>query len=555
MSKENKIEKLNQRIAQPEEKDDTINKILSLSPFSPYDDEIKERQQAIDEFSEKFGDYMGMLDFENPDNFNKTVKILEALRIFYGDLINSDNYKDNYKDRKIVRCIEENLKDILKEKKGSYLLNKRMEGIYKQRDLDDGALCKGEFKISPKYNASIFESTKIGIRPIEVPEEEYDGDYTLITPEHIAIKRVDKKSKSEKELQDLLDYQYLIGYLRGDIQNDFGLDLAEMSLIQQNYFLQFIKSKKIEQIEPAMNFMKKFGINGAKAFLSCEYGEENGEKIIEMAEKLDEIKSKEIFSEYSQVADMAEKLKKGLDESLAIKETDLPEDVKNDFPAQVYEGILRRAKDLLIASYPILVEKKKADFGINDITIALNGLGKFLEIAKELSSKDSEYKINFIKNRIRENTEQFFYKITDKENKDYGLIIFIRPEEDEKGQARIGFELDFDTKNPNKEFKNAFSQEILYKNKNENKKISRLRVAIDRETINDEEKISLDTGRDKRDDKDIRRTGDVMGKVLSFVSQTGHHNPDSFDPKFAQKEIFKKIAETFKQYLALRFAK
>lgn len=311
---------------------------------------------------------------------------------------------------------------------------------------------------------------------------------------------------------------------------------------------EILKEKEKEVID----FIKRYKENGLLAFLSTEYGEEHGEKVLKIAEILPERELKSVFAEYSNILELASSFESIFKESILLKESNLSQHIKERLPININEGILRRAKDLLIASYPLFVEKKKSDIEIQDIILSLKGLRKFLEIMRDFQKNKIEHEINFVNKKSHYGLDNFLYRVKDHNDKEYMLKIGIRPEELENAQARISFELNFNTDKPNEELKKAFSQSIFYKNENKEKKSSRLRIAIDREVVGEKEIISLDMGRDKREDKDFKRTGDVLGKTLTFVSETGHHNPDSFDPQYAQKDIFSEIAKTFNQYLRER---
>ena len=48
---------------------------------------------------------------------------------------------------------------------------------------------------------------------------------------------------------------------------------------------------------------------------------------------------------------------------------------------------------------------------------------------------------------------------------------------------------------------------------------------------------------------ELTREGDILGRTLQLSTEIGHHNPKSFDERFAKEDVFEKIAGTFKEYL------
>ena len=357
-------------------------------------------------------------------------------------------------------------------------------------------------------------------------------------------------SDYQKRIEGLENFDFLLQFSQKLLEQT-GVQFFRLPFEYQKILAYGFKKLK-EKEDKVIELVKKYKIPGLMAFLSMEYGAEYGEKVLKMAETLPTVELKEIFNEYLRIIDTASGFEKIFRESLYLNKSNLSQEIKKRFAIDIREAILRRAKDLLICPYLIITEKKETDIGIQDIMLALKGLRKFLEIMRDFKKDSVENKIKFRKKKSHNKLDNLFYDVKDKDGYEYKLKIGIRPLEIKNGQARINFELNFNTDNPNEELKKAFYQEILYKKEKRIKKISRLRIAIDREVLGDKEFISLDIGRDKRDDKDFKRTGDVLGRTLAFVSESGHHTPDSFDSCYAKKEIFEEIAKSFKKFLEER---
>jgi uncharacterized protein YqeY len=291
-----------------------------------------------------------------------------------------------------------------------------------------------------------------------------------------------------------------------------------------------------------LSLAKKFGEDGVKAFFAAEYGNSNGEQILEIGSKLKESDAESLFYSFGRVIDASSNVE-GLLRNRAMSNLDIEDDLKERFPNEVREAILRRTTDILMAAVP---RGGKENVNPNEVRQGLEGVSTFFEILQTLEDTNTNYRI--IKMENRGDTVAFLAqdKSTDEM---YEMKIFVRPEENSDGQARINIELDFDTIKPNEELKKAFTQDILFKRKNKSKKIHRLRIAIDRDDYQGEPQVSLDFGRGPHDGETQKRQGDVVGRALSRTTELGYHNPKSFDRRFANPDTFSKIARALEEYL------
>jgi len=337
-------------------------------------------------------------------------------------------------------------------------------------------------------------------------------------------------------------------YFRDFIQQELNIDLSKLRIENQFYFLNFIQGKKEDDLVKFKEFIEKSKnkeekINKLRTFLSIEQGgREMGDKIVELWEKLTENVAEEIFKGYSHLIDSAERVRGSLSTAFENEENTLLKKVPN----QIYEALLLRAKDVLIGAHKITIEDE-SKFNPDDVIKALEGITLMLDILADLDKKEL---FNFTK--IEETKKNLFkYKVKDKKEQEYNLKIFIRPKAEEKAQARINFELSFDTENPNKELQEAFYNKTHFVTKNKTITGSALRIGIDRDTYGKEDLVSLDLGRSEDAGSSFERTGDVLGKLLVFAteSNTGHHTTSSFDKELAEEETFSKICSKLIEYL------
>lgn len=430
----------------------------------------------------------------------------------------------------------------------SRFFDDRSEKIIEQR--------KENEKLREIYEQKVQETARDELQTLSQGRKEANRIYNDLIGEmshrleidDLTVKRLDKtKEEREEDIHDLLDYSYLMREegVRNIVEREFNIELSDLSLKEQFYFLQFIKNKEASEIEPVKEFVKQYGVDGLRTFVSLDYGKEVGSKILEIGKELEKEDVKEIFAEYSQITNLAEKFYELLSNSKAIQEADFPEDLKMEFPGNIYEAILRRSKDLLVSAHMLEVENIDTELNVEDLKHAFYGLRTFLEIMRDLETQEKH------ELEVVDQTDQLYkFKARNREDgTEYGFKIFIRPEEEKDAQARINFELDFDTKHPNEELKQAFYQETDFKAKKKTLQQSVLRIGIDRDTYGGGEDVSLDVGRSAYDSDRFSRTGDVLGNLLSLTAEGGHHTTASFDKKYATPQAFKVIANLFQKFL------
>ena len=129
------------------------------------------------------------------------------------------------------------------------------------------------------------------------------GDVPLIK---VAGNQSKEKLQRTKEAQR--DYlMFLDPYLFDEIERDYGFPIRELTMREQLWFMASLREYNKEDEEKVMNITRKFGIDGARSFLSVEYGNEVRQAIVDLAEKLPEDIIREIFSEYGKVVTVAQK--------------------------------------------------------------------------------------------------------------------------------------------------------------------------------------------------------------------------------------------------------
>ncbi|MEA3322957.1 MAG: hypothetical protein U9Q12_01935 [Patescibacteria group bacterium] len=155
-----------------------------------------------------------------------------------------------------------------------------------------------------------------------------------------------RESGSRFERSDFNDYVALQSpVIRQIIQNGLYINFADLSFNEQFYFLQFAKNTRVSQVDKLREFIgnasnENHKLNRIQSFLSMEQGgQEMGEKIMSIGEKLDQQSADMIFAKYAQLVDAASDV-----EQYILKQV---EDEAGIEANEITEKLLVRGKKLL----------------------------------------------------------------------------------------------------------------------------------------------------------------------------------------------------------------
>ncbi len=348
---------------------------------------------------------------------------------------------------------------------------------------------------------------------------------------------------NKKEI-DLFEKLFSNKALRAPIEKDLGISFSQTNLIELFNFFSYIKNKTNEEAGQLRSFLNKYGGSGLRTFLSMEQGgQEMGGKILDLGAKLRQEESEKIFEGYSKLIDTAEKIKELLSKSIEGSDLDIPS--KEKLPYELYEALMIRAKDILVGANSIAMEDI-TKLNIEDVLNAIEGVTTMLDILADMpEQKNYDFTLinktaNGLKLRVDDKTKGY----------EYELKTFVRPRKERNAQARINFELNFDTVVPNENLKKAFFNSTKSHKQNNLMEGSNLRIGIDREDHEEAGRahVSLDMGRAYREDDELSRTGDVLGNFFEEAVDS-HHTTETFSPEFGEEETFASIAEMFRLYL------
>jgi hypothetical protein len=244
----------------------------------------------------------------------------------------------------------------------------------------------------------------------EIPQEQFEK---LLFPYN--------KKGSNKEL--ILYKQLSSLHMRKKIEDDFGINIANFDFATQRNFLEFLETKTTQDAKSLMEFTKKFGDNAFKSFLSLEHGQEMGEKILTIGEKLPVEEANKIFAKYAEIIATTEKIKDYLIENFG-KDKDYSEETVQS----ITEKLLGKGKDLLcdFADNP-----KDPMQIVEDLEKYQTDLLLFAGTFKTLKKQGAKVELEDFKNvktevlsgaELPDETRKVMFKIADENWKQYPML-------------------------------------------------------------------------------------------------------------------------------------
>ncbi|EKE11914.1 MAG: hypothetical protein ACD_15C00001G0003 [uncultured bacterium] len=182
-------------------------------------------------------------------------------------------------------------------------------------------------------NADLSARTSIGKKEISQRLEKYSA--SAIIPQ----KKGEGPQKYAERLSGLARYDY-VHQVTKKLSAEAGVGIHNLSWREQLQIAEMeYDSGVMEKDQRFMQFAKNYKLNGLRAFLSLEYGQEMGEKILKIGEKFDQSTADAIFTKYAELVDYAQKSGEYLAEQFNINDKDKAQ--------KIAEHLLRRGKVLL----------------------------------------------------------------------------------------------------------------------------------------------------------------------------------------------------------------
>ena len=349
-------------------------------------------------------------------------------------------------------------------------------------------------------------------------------------------------------LEEVKDYVTMLrSPIRRVIEENFGFRLTALSVVEQFYFLNYLKHTTVSTVKTMQEFIHHYGVDAMRSFLATIYDKNASENIMIFGTMIDQDTAKGMFKSYAESIDKANVLAKKLNIS------DRNDVLLSTLLLEFKQGMIKRAGHLFDAGKQISLSEYGGEEETVDLIAAYEGVAKILSVLSDVGD-DKGYIVTQVKKETGGDTtmQTFKFNINEFEtNNLFKLKVSIRPESTTKGEARINFELSLDELPEENELKKAFQQTIQFKGNNgRNARTvtgSVIRFGFDLDTRTEPPAFSFDMGRDSYVSDDMERTGDVLGRILAQVAPTGHHLQD-FNQSLSSPKNFAKVAEVFIHY-------
>jgi len=153
----------------------------------------------------------------------------------------------------------------------------------------------------------------------------------------MSAEQVEEKRQVVRDVESVMDLR-----VRALIEQDFGFSMSGLTLREQVWFMGTLRDASGKDLEKIEMVTKKFGIDGARAFLSVEFGDEFQGVVIGISERFAEEQVKEIFKRFAEIAELAQTQVDALRKEFFAE----GKEVSIEFEA-LEENLLSRAKQLL----------------------------------------------------------------------------------------------------------------------------------------------------------------------------------------------------------------
>lgn len=154
-------------------------------------------------------------------------------------------------------------------------------------------------------------------------------------------------SSIQKDREAYMD-EFLRNYFNF-YNNDFlqktGVNFNDLSLFEQGQLLAYFKATTESQQDKTINFVKRFGHDGFRCFLSLEDDLAMGDKIIALGESLPVSEARAVFAKYVEVMEKIDDVESMLAETFHIKLSDNQQVIR-----KTKKNLMTRAKQILISA-------------------------------------------------------------------------------------------------------------------------------------------------------------------------------------------------------------
>lgn len=179
-------------------------------------------------------------------------------------------------------------------------------------------------------------------RPIVVlSKKDFDrGLFNLKPFTELNIKASNRDKASNDIYQEFQSLSTLA--TREDVYINFGINLAELDIRVQNYFLNYLRDNTEDQVVQMAEYSKEFGQDFFTSFLSLEQDPNMANVIFDIAKKHDHKTANEIFNKYADLIGAVDNIRNSLQENFGDKF-----DNNLELEDKIVDNLLRRGKNIL----------------------------------------------------------------------------------------------------------------------------------------------------------------------------------------------------------------
>ena len=194
--------------------------------------------------------------------------------------------------------------------------------------------------------------------------------------------------------KDDFDLQLLLSVpFRRILEDDFGLDIATLSLDVQRHFLHYLQDQPRDRVLRMADYAKKYGQNFFITYLSTDHDFGMGDKIMVLCESYGPDKVAEILQEYAQVAEASEEVRSYLARNLGNQTVE-----DGELTEAVIQNLLKKGKRILIKAS----EGSFTDTDSADLNIVSPALHLFHSTLLELQARNIPIEISDFKDTLTE---------------------------------------------------------------------------------------------------------------------------------------------------------
>lgn len=167
----------------------------------------------------------------------------------------------------------------------------------------------------------------------------HPSDLDILATEDLTdTAEIERREEAQQGYAMFLDYQVL-----RSLEADYGFPITELTTREQLWFVASLGVYHKKEEDRVQMLTKKFGLDGARAFLSTEFGDHFRGTVLIIAEKFPEEDAKQIFKSFSEIVAFVQETADTLGQRFFAHDKAYNADA-------VRAELLSRAKDLLLTA-------------------------------------------------------------------------------------------------------------------------------------------------------------------------------------------------------------